>query len=250
MLAAGDRASVQADGALAALCSAYWYPLYVFIRRRGNDAEAAADLTQGFFTLLIEKEYLRTVDPSRGRFRAFLLAACKNFLANEHDREKAMKRGGGRALLSIDRRDAEGRYLAEPANELTAERLFKRRWALELLDQSLEQLGREFRQTGKGVLYERLKLVLTGAEGAVSYAEIGAALGMTEPAAKKAAQRLRKRFREIIRAQIAGTVADPREGDDELRAMFAITGAGAFSSRAGAGSADRARDAWRADQAA
>ncbi len=222
VLAAGDRASAQADEALAALCASYWYPLYVFIRRRGHDADCAADLTQGFFALLVEKEYLRTVDPSRGRFRAFLLAACKNFLANEHDRNRAVKRGGGRALVSIDRRDAEGRYLAEPAHELTPERLFERRWALEVLDQSLEQLGQEFRQMGKGALYERLKLILTGALGAVSYGEIGQALGMTEQAVKKAAERLRRRFREIIRAQISGTVVDPSEVDDELRAMFAI----------------------------
>lgn len=119
VLAAADRATPQADEALAALCAAYWYPLYAFIRRRGLDPDRAADLTQAFFTRLLEKEYLRSVDPSKGRFRAFLLAACKNFLANEHDRETARKRGGGRCPVSIDRRDAEGRYLAEPAHELT-----------------------------------------------------------------------------------------------------------------------------------
>ena len=130
VLAAADRTTPQADEALASLCTAYWYPLYVFIRRRGHDPDRAADLTQGFFTRLLEKEYLRSVDPSKGRFRAFLLAACKHFLANEHDRETARKRGGGRCPISIDRRDAEGRYLAEPAHDLTPERLFERRWAL------------------------------------------------------------------------------------------------------------------------
>src|SRR5436309_2116943 len=124
VLAAADRATPQADEALAALCASYWYPLYAFIRRRGHDPDRAADLTQGFFSRLIEKDYLGSVDRSRGRFRSFLLAACKNYLANERDRETARKRGGGRWPVSIDRRDAEGRYLAEPAHDLTPERLF------------------------------------------------------------------------------------------------------------------------------
>jgi RNA polymerase sigma-70 factor (ECF subfamily) len=222
VLAAADGATPQADEALAALCATYWYPLYAFIRRRGHDPDRAADLTQGFFTRLLEKEDLRSVDPSKGRFRAFLLAACKHFLANEHDRQTAQKRGSGRCPVSIDRRDAEGRYLAEPAHDLTPERLFERRWALGLLEQSLDQLGRESRQAGKGELYERLKSILTGAEGVVSYAQVGTGLGMSEAAVKKAAQRLRQRYREILRERIAGTVDDPGEVDDEIRTLFVV----------------------------
>ena len=222
VLAAVDRATPRADEALATLCTSYWYPLYAFIRRRGHDPDLAADLTQGFFARLLEKEFLRSIDPSKGRFRAFLLAACKNFLANEHDRETARKRGGGRCPVSIDRRDAEGRYLAEPAHDLTPERLFERRWALTILDQSLDQLGRESRQAGKAALHERLKSILTGAEGGPSYAEIGASLGMTEAAVKKAAQRFRQRYREILRERIAGTIADPGQVEDEIRTLFAI----------------------------
>jgi RNA polymerase sigma-70 factor (ECF subfamily) len=220
VLAAADGTTPQADEALAALCAAYWYPLYAFIRRRGHDPDRAADLTQGFFTRLLEKEYLQPVDPSKGRFRAFLLAACKHFLANEHDRETAQKRGGGRCPISIDRRDAEGRYVAEPAHDLTPERLFERRWALALLEQSLDQLGGEFHRTGKGALYDRLKFVLTGAEDVVSYADVGRSLGMNEAAVKKAAQRLRERFREVIRGRIVETVADPSVVDDEIRSLF------------------------------
>lgn len=222
ILAAADRATPRADAALATLCTSYWYPLYAFIRRRGHDPDRAADLTQGFFASLLERDFLRSVDPARGRFRAFLMAACKNYLANEHDRETAQKRGGVRSPVSIDLRDAEGRYLAEPAHDLTPERLFERRWALTLLDQTLDQLARESHQGGKGGLYERLKPMLTGAEGDLSHAEIGQTLGMTEAAVTKAAQRLRQRYREILRERIAGTLDDPAQLDDEIRTLFAI----------------------------
>jgi RNA polymerase sigma factor (sigma-70 family) len=222
VLAAANRATPQSEQALASLCASYWYPLYAFMRRRGHDPDGAVDLTQGFFARLIEKEFLGSVDPSKGRFRAFLLTACKNFLANEHDRESAQKRGGGRCPVSIDLRDAEGRYLAEPAHHLTPERLFERRWALTILDQSLDQLGRELRQAGKGPLYEKLKPSLTGAEGSLPYAEVGETLGMTEAAVKKAAQRLRQRYREILRERIAGTIVEPGEVDEEIRGLFAI----------------------------
>ena len=222
ILAAKDRGAPQAENALAALCAAYWYPLYAFIRRQGHDPDRAADLTQGFFARLLEKDYLASVDPSKGRFRAFLLAACKHFLANAHDQEVALKRGGGRRPVSIDRRDAEGRYLCEPAHDLTPERLFERRWALTLLDRALDEVAQEFHRSGKGVLYDRLKVVLTGAEGAAPYARLGAELGMTEDAVKKAAQRLRQRYREVLRELVAETVEEPGQVDDEIRALFAI----------------------------
>jgi RNA polymerase sigma-70 factor (ECF subfamily) len=222
VLAARDRGTPHADRALAALCSAYWYPLYAFIRRRGHDPDRAADLTQGFFTRFLEKDYLASVDPAKGRFRAFLLAACKHFLANAHDQEVAMKRGGGLRPISIDTRDAEGRYLCEPSHELTPERLFDRRWALSLLDRALDQVGREFHQGGKGVLFDRLKVILTGAPAAAPYAQVGTELGMSEDAVKKAAQRLRQRYRDILRELVAETVEEPGQVDDEIRALFAI----------------------------
>jgi RNA polymerase sigma-70 factor (ECF subfamily) len=224
VLAARDRDAPQAEQALAALCEAYWYPLYAFVRRQGHDPDQAADLTQEFFARLLEKDYLKAVDRTRGRFRSFLLAACTHFLANERDRAHAMRRGGGRPPVSIDVRRAEGRYRAEPAHELTAERLYQRRWALTLLDGVLERLGEESRRAGKVLLYQHLKVALTGAEGAVPYARVGAELGMSEAAVKKAAERLRRRFRELLRHRIAETVADPAEVDDEIRDLFAILG--------------------------
>jgi RNA polymerase sigma factor (sigma-70 family) len=224
VLAARDRATPEGRGALAALCAAYWYPLYAFVRRRGHDPERAADLTQEFFARLLEKDYLRSVDRAKGRFRSFLLAACTHFLANQRDRATARKRGGGHAPVSIDLRGAEGRYLAEPAHDLTAERLFQRRWALTLLDGVLERLGGESRREGKGPLYDRLKVVLVGAGGAVPYAQVGRELGMTEAAVKKAAQRLRRRYRELLRERIAETVEEPGQVEDEIRELFTILG--------------------------
>jgi RNA polymerase sigma factor (sigma-70 family) len=226
VLAARDRDAPLAEQALDALCEAYWYPIYAFVRRRGNDPDRAADLTQEFFARLLEKDSLKAVDRAKGRFRSFLLAACTHFLSNERDRARALKRGGGRPPLSVDVRDAEGRYLAEPAHELTAERLFQRRWALTLLDGVLERLGEESRRAGRGPLYERLKIALTGAGGAVPYARVGAELGLSEAAIKKAAERLRRRFGELLRERIAETVADPAEVDDEIRDLFAILGPG------------------------
>jgi RNA polymerase sigma-70 factor (ECF subfamily) len=222
VLAARDRTSLSARAALAELCAAYWYPLYAFIRRRGHDPDRAADLTQEFFARLLEKDYLRSVDPARGRFRSFLLAAGTHFLANQRDRAAARKRGGGRPPVSIDVRDAEGRYVTEPVHGLTAERLFERRWALTLLDGALERLGGEFRRAGKGPLYERLKGTLVGAKRALAYAQVGQELAMSEAAVKKAAQRLRARYREILRERIAETVGGPEQVEDEIRALFAI----------------------------
>jgi RNA polymerase sigma-70 factor (ECF subfamily) len=222
VLAARDCAAPEARSALAALCAAYWYPLYAFVRRKGHGAEDAADLTQEFFARLLEKDYLRSVDRSAGRFRSFLLAACTHFLCNQRDRAAARKRGGGRVPVSIEVRDAEGRYLAEPAHDLTAERLFQRRWALTLPEGVLERLGDESRRAGRGPLYDRLKGALVGDREAVAYAQLGRELGMSEAAVKKAAQRLRGRYRELLRERIAATVGDPGEVEDEIRELFTI----------------------------
>lgn len=220
VLAAKENASPDCRKALAELCRTYWYPLYAFVRRHGHTHEAAQDLTQEFITRLLEKGTFASVEPGRGRFRSFLLAACKHFLANEHDRATARKRGGGRAVLPLDFSDAEGRYGHEPAHAMTPERLFDRRWALALLDAVLVRLRREYETAGKGELFDRLKGHLTG-EGSRPHAEEAAALGMREGAVKVAAHRLRLRYRDLLRDEIGQTLADPAEVDDEIRALFA-----------------------------
>lgn len=224
VVAARDRDSPGARDALAALCQAYWYPLYAFIRRQGHDVDAAQDLTQAFFARLLEKDFLAVVDRDKGKFRTFLLAACKHFLANERDRERAQKRGGDRQTLSLDLRDAESRYGLEPAHSLTAEKLFARRWALALLDQILTQLRDEFSGKGKEGLFDRLRVYLTGERGVAPYSKAAAELGMTEGTFKVAVHRLRQRYRERLREEIARTLDDPARIDDEIQELFEALG--------------------------
>src|SRR5262245_54500244 len=225
VLLAKDGADPGAREALAQLCRAYWYPLYAYIRRQGHAADRAEELTQEFFVRFLDKEHLSGVDPARGRFRAFLLACCRNFLANEGDRARAQKRGGGRTVLSLDFAGAADRYQREPASTLTAEKLFDRRWALTLLDQVLDDVRGEYRDAGREAVFERLEPSLLGDAAALSYARVGEALGMTEVAVKKAAQRLRQRFRARLREQIAATVDGPDGIDDEIRHLFAALAA-------------------------
>jgi RNA polymerase sigma-70 factor (ECF subfamily) len=224
VLAAAGRTSHDAQAALAKLCETYWYPLYAYLRRQGSDPHVARDLTQGFFARLLEKGFLDAVDPSRGRFRSFLLACLKHFLSNERDRERAVKRGGGKGAVSIDAAGAEERYALEPVDQLTPERLFERRWAMTLLEQTLDALQGEHQQRGKGELFEALKVHLLGDPDAAGYAAIGVRLDMTEAAVKKTVQRLRGRYRELLREQIAQTVATPAEVDEEIRALFNALG--------------------------
>ena len=220
VLAAQDRESPDSREALASLCSTYWYPVYAFIRRRGHAAHDAQDLTQDFFTTLLEKSYLRSVDRERGRFRAFLLTAVSRFLSNQRERSRAAKRGGGKQPLSLDFVTGESRYRHEPADDWTAERLFERRWALTLLETVLARLDEEYRQQRKGPLFERLRNYITGDGGGNTYAETAAALDMTEAAVKVAVHRLRRRYRETLREEIAATVQSPDEIDDELKRLF------------------------------
>jgi RNA polymerase sigma-70 factor (ECF subfamily) len=222
VLAAGRSASGDAREALAVLCERYWYPVYAFVRGRGHGADEAEDLTQAFFAKLLEKHYVRDADPERGRFRSFLLAAVTHFLSNERDRETALKRGGGRAVVSLDAEDAEGRYRLEPSHDMTPERVFRRRWALMLLERAVARLREEAERAGQAERFERLTACLTG--DAVPHAEVAAALGMSEGAVKVAVHRLRRRYRELLRAEIADTVADPAAVDDELRELFAALG--------------------------
>jgi RNA polymerase sigma factor (sigma-70 family) len=219
--AAGRGGSPEARAALAVLCQAYWYPLYAYARRRLASADDAQDLTQEFFARLLEKDYLAAADPRRGKFRSFLLAAFKHFLAREHERAAAQKRGGGRRPLPLDFPDGERRYRHEPADPTTPETLFERRWALTLLEQVLARLRQEFTGAGKGPLFEALKGTLTGDGTAEPYARIGQDLGLSEPVVKTAVHRLRRRYQELLRAEVAQTVASPAEVEDELRDLFA-----------------------------
>lgn len=221
VLAAGRRTSPQSGDALAALCAAYWYPLYAYIRRSGHTADLAQDLTQAFFTRLLEKNYLRAADRNRGKFRSFLLASLKHFLANERDRAAALKRGGGRPLISIDLPAAERRYAHEPTHDLTPEKIFERRWALELLDQVLARLREESIRTAKANVFDRLKVFLAGEKTDASYAQLATELSMTEAAVKVAVHRLRRRYRALLRDEIAHTVATPDQIEDEIRQLFA-----------------------------
>lgn len=221
VLAAGGASSPQADDALAKLCRTYWYPLYAFVRRQGHSAPDAQDLTQGFFARLLEKRAIGAVERERGKFRSFLLASLKHFLANEWDKARAQKRGGGDAHIPLDTFSAETRYGLEPAHDLTAEKIFERRWALTLLDQTLARLRDEYVASGKERLFEQLKTTLTGESASLPYTELGTRLAMSEGAVKVAVHRLRQRYREVLRAEIIETVASPAEVDGELRHLFA-----------------------------
>lgn len=209
---------VRAKVALEELCHTYWYPLYAYVRRRGYRPEDAQDLTQTFFARLLEKNWLDAVAPEKGRFRAFLLAALKHFLANEWDKALAQKRGGGAIPVALE---AETRYQREPLNELSPDRLFDRQWALALLETVLNQLRNEYDTDDKRRLFEALRGTLTGDQPEPGYAEVGRQLGMNEGAIKVAVHRLRKRYRELLRAEIAQTVNDPGQVAEELRSLFA-----------------------------
>jgi RNA polymerase sigma factor (sigma-70 family) len=218
ILTAGQGESPQATCALEELCRTYWYPLYAYVRRRGYDSHEAEDLTQEFFARLLAKNYLADVNRKKGKFRSFLLASLKHFLANEWDRAQAKKRGGAYTFISSD---AETRYRLEPRDELSADKLLDRQWAIALLDQVLARLSTEYTEAGKSEVFEQLKDSLTGAKNSIPYATIAAKLGTTEGAVKVAVHRLRQRYRKLLREEIAHTVANPAEIDEEIRHLFA-----------------------------
>ncbi|MES2924879.1 MAG: sigma-70 family RNA polymerase sigma factor [Verrucomicrobiota bacterium] len=222
VLGARDRASSSGMLALESLCLAYWYPLYVFVRRQGHGAHDAQDLTQAFFARLLEKDYLQSVEPEKGRFRTFLIVAMKRFLLNEWDKLRTQKRGGNVLHLPLDTGLAESRYLNESSETLPADQVFERRWALTLLEQAMARLRSDYVNSGREVEFEHLKTSLTAERGEVSYREIAAALQMTEGAARVALHRLRKRFREVFREEIANTVSTSAEVDDEVRYVVGI----------------------------
>jgi RNA polymerase sigma-70 factor (ECF subfamily) len=221
VLAAGGADTTSSRDALARLCQTYWHPLYAYVRRVGHSPHDAQDLTQEFFARLLEKNFLTGADESRGRFRSFLLASLKHFLANEWDKARAQKRGGAQIPISIDLASAETSCQWEPADSTTAEKIFERRWALTLLDGVLRRLREEYVQDGKENLFEQLKPTLTEASRTVRYAEIAVRLDTSEGSVKVAVHRLRQRYREVLRAEIAETVATPAEVEDELRNLFA-----------------------------
>jgi RNA polymerase sigma factor (sigma-70 family) len=221
LAAAGRADSTHARDALEKLCRNYWLPIYVFVRRQGRSLHDAQDLTQEFFARLLEKNYLAGAQREKGRFRSFLLASVKHFLANEWDKATAQKRGGGKIPIPIDTALGESSFGLEPADAVTADKIYERRWALALLEQVLRRLREEYTHDGKEKQFEQLKPTLTEASCSVPYAEIALRLGTSEGAVKVAVHRLRQRYRELLRAEIADTVASPGEVDDEIRNLFA-----------------------------
>lgn len=223
VLAAAQSDSPQCRSAMTALCQTYWYPLYAFARRQGRNPQEAEDLTQDFFARLLAKSGLASVRPENGRFRCFLLASLKNLLANDWDRNHAAKRGGDHTILSLEDQAGEDRYLREPFHEATPERLFDQSWALTVIESALAQLRKEYADDGKAQIFEAIHSYLEE-EGAQTYAQMAAQLNMTEGAVKMAVLRLRENFRHRLRAEIAQTVGNSGEIDEELRHLFACLG--------------------------
>jgi len=218
--AAGPKDS-QCRQALETLCQTYWFPVYAYLRRCGHHQDAAEDYTQGFFTRLLEKDGLRLADPERGRFRSFLLTALKYFIANEEDKRRTLKRGGAHAILSLDLAEAEGRYAVQPAQSASPERVFERSWALTILDRAVARLQHELEQRHKGTLFKQLKGYMVVDRDTVPYQTVAQELGMTENAVKVAVHRLRRRYRELLRDEIAQTVSDEAQIDEEVGNLFA-----------------------------
>jgi len=227
VLAASDGDSPTADEALAKLYETYYYPLYGYLRGRGQDVSDAEDLTQAFFAQLLEKKVLRHADPARGRFRSFLLKSLQNFVANEHDRRHAKKRAPAAPLLPLDFGVAEERYQLEPATGETPERIFDRRWAQALLECTLTRLASEQTGAGRGRQFECLKVYLTGEQPQIGYADTAAALGISAGAVKVAVHRLRQRFRALVTEEVAHTVASPDEIENEIRHLLSAVTADA-----------------------
>ncbi len=226
VLAAADEDTTQATVALERLCRTYWYPLYCYLRRRGHNHEDAQDLTQGFLAQLLERKSFARTDAGKGRFRSFLLAGLNYFVSDQRDRASAQKRGGGRPVLSfMGAQAADERYRLEPVDDRSPDKLFEQRWALTLLDQVLARLEQEFLEARKAELFLRLRGFLVAGTGEESYAAVGADLGMSAEAVKKAVHRMRHRYYELFREEIAHTVASPAEVEDEMRYLCAVMAA-------------------------
>jgi RNA polymerase sigma factor (sigma-70 family) len=221
VFSATDQTSARSIEALETLCHTYWRPLYAYVRRRGYSPADAEDLTQEFFAWLLERNWLERADQQRGRFRSFLLTSISNFLANEWDKSRAQKRGGGR-VMSLTFDEAETGWIHEPADNVTPEQSFEWRWALTLLDQVMSRLSAEFARDGNAELFEALKPCLLGERTSQPYATLASKLAMTEGSVKVAVYRLRQRYRQLLRKEIAGTVMKPEEVEEEMRHLFAV----------------------------
>jgi len=225
VLAAGRGRTPQADLALEELCRTYWYPLYAYVRRHGHTRADAEDLTQSFFARFLARNYLEGLRSERGKFRAFLLAALKHFLANEWDRANRQKRSGGVTPLSLDWQSGDTRYQIDPADNLSPDKLYDRAWAVTLLERVITRLRDENAAAGKSRLFERLKPFLMVGKSAIPYAQAADALELTEGAVRVAVHRLRRRYRELLREEIGQTLSDPAQVEEEIRALFgAFTG--------------------------
>jgi DNA-directed RNA polymerase specialized sigma24 family protein len=221
VLAARHHATPEATPALEALCATYWYPLYGWLRRQGHGPPDAQDLTQSFFAFLLERDALQTVHPDKGRFRSFLLASLKHFVANEWDRARALKRGGGNRMISLDDEEGEVRFRQEPSRELPPDKAFEQSWAMTLFGAVLGRLREDYAAEGKVALYDVLHPYLTDEQGRAPYAEVARRLGLGEGAARMTVLRMRRRFGELLRAEIAQTVNSPEEVDQEIRSLLA-----------------------------
>ncbi|MSU37419.1 MAG: sigma-70 family RNA polymerase sigma factor [Pedosphaera sp.] len=220
ILAAGRDSSPRSNEALEQLCQTYWYPLYAYVRRSGTEAEDAKDLTQEFFARMLARRFPSGVRPEGGRFRSYLLKSLKHFLTSEWRRSTALKRGGEMIPISFDALDPETRYQVEPITNVTPESLYERRWAAALIEQAMKRLRAEYTADTRTEVFDHLRPLLNGTERGVSYAEIGAKLGLTEAAVKMAVQRLRRRFGECLRLEVAQTVETAAEVDAELRQLL------------------------------
>lgn len=226
VLSAGRSDTTRARAALESLCQTYWYPLYAYVRRRGHSPEDAKDLTQEFFARLLEQQSIANADPERGRFRSFMLGAMNHFLATEWAKLQTQKRGGGQKILSLDLVAAEQRFDLEPANNATPDKAFDKQWAASLLNEVLNRLEDAYRRDGKESLFMGLKQTLLGTRESQPYATLAKRLSMNEGAVRAAVYRLRKRYRELLRDEIANTVSSPEEVNEELRYLFKISADG------------------------
>lgn len=220
VLAAGSRSTPAADVALEELCRTYWYPLYAYIRRHGHSREDAEDLAQSFFARFLQKNYLEKLRSEHGKFRAFLIASLKHFLANEWDRSRRQKRGSGLPPLSLDWQDADARYQINPADNLSPDKIYDRAWAVTLLERVIRRLREEHAAAGKGVLFDKLKPFLMLGRSEIPYEQAAGDLAMTEGTARVAVHRLRRRYRELLREEIGQTLSDPAQMAEEMRALF------------------------------
>ncbi len=225
VLTAAQTQSPEACEALETLCAAYWYPLYAYVRRKGYSPPEAEDFTQEFFARrVVTKLIFRNVRPGEGKFRTWLLNSLQNMLCNEWDRQHAQKRGGNQPHVPVNLQDAEGRYLVEPAHDLTPEKIYERTWAMTLLDRALEELRASYEKAGKVELFGELKCFLPGALSTQPHAEVAARLGKSEEAVKMAVSRLRQEYGRVLKDEIKRTVSSPEEAQSELRHLLAVLG--------------------------